>query len=378
MSRAAISTSNAAVEWDRRVLALRYKFSKLLDVLPFGIRRQASDFEDKNFRSRFYRDLWSRSAERLGYAYRDMGYGFWAVSNGRGNEVRGRGGSVALDSQVALNLAGNKVVSHRIAQSVPGYRLPAFQEFTLQGIHKARTFLHQQGRPCVVKPARDTGAGAGVVTGVASEAALRKAALSASLKCKDLLIEETIAGSSYRLLFLDGEYIHGVRRDPPRVVGDGRSTVRQLIENANHARCQQGRATQSLFLLEIDQDCMATLKQQGMNLDTRPAHGQTVVVKRVVNQNGARDNVDVTGQVHPSIIETGARASDCLGLQLSGVDVLTTDISLPLEQTGGVINEINGSPGLHHHYLTDQGRDPEIAERLLGYCMASACFPASA
>lgn len=199
--------------------------------------------------------------------------------------------------------------------------------------------------------------------------------MSASVHCKDLLIEETVRGSSYRLLFLGGKYIHGIRRDPPTVVGDGRSTVRELIESENQYRLNQGDDIVSLFTVDIDQDCRAALRDQGLDLGSRPAAGRTIAVKRVVNQNAAKDNVEVTDQVHASIIATGIRGSAELGLQLSGVDVLTTDIGKPLEETGGVINEINGTPGLHHHYLTSNRRDPEITARLLRYCMATASRP---
>ncbi|MCW8194881.1 cyanophycin synthetase [Proteobacteria bacterium 005FR1] len=358
-----------------RLLDLRYKMAKLQKLLPSRAKHQSSDFEDRNFRARFYNRLWRESAAGIGFDYRELGYGFWAISDPSGNEVRGRGGIVDLDSNVALYLAGNKPVSHRLLQGIEGYRAPRFQEFRLASIGKAINFLNEQQRPCVIKPARDTGAGAGVITGIADENALRQAAIAASVHCKDLLIEETVEGSSYRLLFLGGKYLHGIRRDPPTVVADGQSTIRELIETENQRRYDQGEQIVSLFTIEIDQDCRATLQEQGYDLASRPAAGKTVIIKRVVNQNAAKDNVEVTNHVHPSIIATGIQASAELGLQLSGVDVLTSDISRPLDETGGVINEINGTPGLHHHYLTVSGRDPDITGRLLRYCMATASRP---
>jgi D-alanine-D-alanine ligase-like ATP-grasp enzyme len=45
-----------------------------------------------------------------------------------------------------------------------------------------------------------------------------------------------------------------------------------------------------------------------------------------------------------------------LGIQLAGVDVMTTDIAAPLEATGGVIGEVNTMPALHHHYLVREPR----------------------
>lgn len=379
MNRVAISTNSVApYDWERRLLVFRYKLTKLLSLVPDREKQRASEFEDCGFRERFYQDLWRRAALNLDCHYRELGYGFWSATDDKGNEVRGRGGDLALESNVALQLAGNKPLTHRLLDDLPHYRKPLFREFRLASIDKAQTFMRKQQAPCVVKPARDTGAGRGVITGIHNDAALRRAAVTASMQCKDLLIEETIAGSSYRLLFLGGEYLHGVRRDPPRVTGDGKSTVKELIEAENDRRRRQAERIISFFTITVDQDCRSSLAAQSMELASVPGAGETVQVKRVVNQNGAGDNREISQTIHPTILSTAALANARLGLQLSGVDVLTNDISQPLADTGGVFNEINGTPGLHHHYLTGDNRDPEIAERILRYCMATSSYPHAA
>lgn len=98
--------------------------------------------------------------------------------------------------------------------------------------------------------------------------------------------------------------------------------------------------------------------------------GDIIKVKYVVNQNAAEQNIEVTSTVHPFIEETAIESTKKLGLVLAGVDVITEDISLPLDASGGVINEINGNPGLHHHYLTSATEKPNIAEELIKYCLA--------
>lgn len=379
MNPVAISTSSVSGnDWERRLLVFRYKLTKLLDLLPDREKQLASKLEDGGFRARFYQELWRRAALNLDCHYRELGYGFWSASDEKGNEVRGRNGSPALESAVALQLAGNKPLTHRLLEDLPHYRKPAFREFRLGSVDTAQAFMQEQHGPCVVKPARDTGAGSGVITGVENDAALRRAAITASVQCKDLLIEKMIVGSSYRLLFLGGEYLHGVKREPPRVTGDGKSTVRSLIETENHRRRRQGERVISFFTITMDQDCRSCLEAQSLSLDSVPRSGDKVQVKRVVNQNGAAENCEITEPIHPSILSTAAQATARLGLQLSGVDVLTTNISAALADTGGVFNEINGTPGLHHHYLTRDNRDPEIAERILRYCMATSSFPHAA
>jgi cyanophycin synthetase len=93
-----------------------------------------------------------------------------------------------------------------------------------------------------------------------------------------------------------------------------------------------------------------------------------VDVKRVVNQNASRDNESIVGTPHPSTVELGRRIVTSLGLELASVDLLTTHVSRPLAETGGVVNEVNTTPGLHHHYLVaNPGRAParDVLELLL-------------
>src|SRR3954471_12599556 len=52
---------------------------------------------------------------------------------------------------------------------------------------------------------------------------------------------------------------------------------------------------------------------------------------------------------------TSRRAALAVGLRLAGVDVITPDASQPLERAGGVVAEVNGTPGIHHHYHVADG-----------------------
>jgi cyanophycin synthetase len=61
----------------------------------------------------------------------------------------------------------------------------------------------------------------------------------------------------------------------------------------------------------------------------------------------------VLGQISAAVAATG--------LRLAGADLITTDPTLPLEHTGGAVVEVNGNPGLHHHY---QVADPDHATRV--------------
>ena len=349
-------------------LKARYKIAKLIRLLPTPQKKVLSDFQEKGYRSKFYRELWKNAANNLGYQFIDLGYGYWCLKNDNGKYVRGNTNGVELDTNISVIFTGNKPLTHKFVNNVTGYIPPQYCEFNLQSIQKANDFLKKSHSPCVVKPAQDTGAGNGVTMGISHYKTLERAAINASTYSKNLLIEQTVTGKSFRILILNNQYINAIRRDPPQITGDGKSSISELIHKENLRR-QNTEKIISLFPITIDQECINTLNSKALSLKSIPNINETIVVKNVVNQNAAEQNVDITDLVHPDIISTSIEATKTLGLELAGIDVLTTDISLPLEETGGVINEINSNPGLHHHYLISEAREINIAENIIQHCM---------
>lgn len=149
------------------------------------------------------------------------------------------------------------------------------------------------------------------------------------------------------------------------VVGDGKATIKELIARENQHR-QKSVPPRALHPITIDLECEACLRAAGRGLQDVPAPGEKVQVKNVVNQNSCEENHNVRTQVHPEIVEAGAAIAGKLGIRLAGFDVLAPDISQPLEKTGGMINEVNTKPGLHHHYLiSDPAAGVAVADLIL-------------
>jgi cyanophycin synthetase len=253
-----------------------------------------------------------------------------------------------VDDSSTLTTAGNKPLVHRLLAR-EGLPTPPHTEFTLARVGWAVEFLETVGCPCVVKPARDTGAGHGVTTGVTDRNLLARAAALAASYGKALLIEKQIAGANYRLLFLDGILLDAVLRKPPTAIGDGRATVRTLVGRANELRLAKG-ASHAQFRLTFDLDMRRTLAEQRLSINSIPAAGEVVTLKTVVNENSGLDNETGTELICDSIISDGARAAAAVGSRLAGVDVITTDPTVPLAESGGVICEVNTTPGLYYHY----------------------------
>jgi cyanophycin synthetase len=279
-----------------------------------------------------------------------------------------------LVGPVTLTLAGNKPLVSRMLQD-HGHPVGPFVEFTLADLARADSFLEKLRGPAVVKPGISGASGRGVTLGIRTTRDLRRAASLAATFSKTILIEQQASGPSYRLLYIDGEFIDAIERRPPCIAGDGRHTLGQLIRQEN-ARRLRGVAPLAMQPLVVDVELKRCLADQELTLSSVIPAGKSVMVKAVVNENTAAENSNVRDRVHPDTIRRGAEIARLLRIRLAGHDVITTDISRPLDETGGVFNEVNTTPGLQHHYLIDDPRRVfPVMDRLLEVLLDAKEWP---
>jgi cyanophycin synthetase len=324
-------------------------------------------------RAEFYARLWQEAAARAGGSCVPLGYEIHEIRRGTAT-IRVVDNCSPIDDPVTLKVALNKALVYKLLAQ-EGLPIPRHVVFTLRDIGKAVAFLDRARVACVVKPADGTAGGNGITTGIRTSAQLVRAAVAAVAYGHELLVEEQVAGSNYRLLYLDGVFLDAVLRNPPSVTGDGRSTIRQLLEAANAARLAQGPVLPQL-LVTIDMDMKNTLARQGLALKSMPPAGTVVPLKAVINQGIGNDNARVTHLVCDAVIRDGARAARAVGTRLSGIDVIATDPGVPLAESGGVILEVNATPGYHHHYTRDGVFS--VADHVLDKLLAEPAFGESA
>ncbi|MGH7494843.1 MAG: cyanophycin synthetase [bacterium] len=308
--------------------------------------RHAAHF--RHLKEVFYEKLWTGTARDLGAEIKAIGYGFYELRL-HAKTTLVHGSEVMLDSHLNLKLAGNKPLISKIL-SEHHYPVARYHEFDLAHLDEAYEFLAGLARPCVVKPAGAGSAGKGITTGILTRGELSKAALWASCYSQKLIIENQVEGDSYRLLYLHGRFLDAIRRLPPRVHGDGKHTIQELIVAENHRRMNPG-AIISLHPLAIDAELKNHLRATGYHLKHVLAKGKSIAAKRVVNQNSRYENESVRAIVHPEIIKSGEHIARLLQIELAGIDLICKDITRPLAQENGVVNEVNTTPALHHHYL---------------------------
>lgn len=339
----------------RRYAYLLRRFARA--GLDFGAQRKV-----------FYRAYWAHAAEVVGATISDLGQELFRVTRGeRSTLVRYH--FIDLDTYFAKSLMDDKGFISDLVRDL-GFASPRHTEYTLRTFEVACRFLEEAEGPCVVKPKIGSG-GTGITTGITSRQRLAEASLAASnsLTLPVLMIEDQIEGESYRLLYLEGELLHAVRRGKCTVVGDGHSELRRLVALENARRLAAPRL-ESMSELTIDLEMRYTLADQGLTVRSVPASGAVVRVKNVSNQNCTRDQEVVTDRVHADYHALAASVYERLGARLIGIDVMTPDISGEPGRAGAAVNEINIPPGLHYHEMvlgqeefTDVG--PRILDRLL-------------
>jgi GNAT-family acetyltransferase (TIGR03103 family) len=193
----------------------------------------------------------------------------------------------------------------------------------------------------VVKPARGE-QGNGITVGVQTPDELRTAIDLARTYCPDVLLEECVSGQDLRVVVIDHEVVAASVRRPPKVLGTGEHTIRELIEAASRRRAA---ATQGESRIPLDDVTEKAVRDEGHELDDVLDEGVELAVRRTANLHTGGTLHDVTEQLHPDLAEAARRASDVLDIPVVGMDLLVPDVS----GAEHVIIEANERPGLANH-----------------------------
>jgi len=226
------------------------------------------------------------------------------------------------------------------------------------------------GTPVVVKP-RHGNQGKGVAVDVSSREQVLAAYAAAREHGSEILVEKYLPGQDFRLLVVGDRLVAAARRDPPLVVGDGVSTIRQLVDQVNtDPRRGDGHAT-PLTRIRLDDIALARLATQHYTPESVPARGERVVLRNNANLSTGGSATDVTDEVHPELAARVVAAAQTVGLDICGVDVVCTTVREPLEAQGGGIVEVNAAPGLRMHLTPSFGKGRAVGEAVIDTMFAA-------
>ena len=268
----------------------------------------------------------------------DPAWGELRLSVG-GRTVLTRESLSEFTSAVAMSRCDDKRVTRRILERA-GVRVPRGALAVDGDLAEAAALLADVGE-VVVKPARGE-QGRGITVGVADAAALERAVAVALQFCPDVLVEELVAGDDLRVVVIDHEVVAAAVRRPAEVVGDGRSTLSQLVRETSLRR---ERATGGESRIPLDDTTAAVAADAGWAMDDVPPAGERIRVRRTANLHTGGTIEDVTDRLHPVIVEAAVRASRAIGIPVTGLDFLVPRVEGP----DHVFIEANERPGLANH-----------------------------
>lgn len=216
------------------------------------------------------------------------------------------------------------------------------------------------GFPLVVKPVGGNH-GRGITVNIKNYDDALVAFHAAKNVSPKVIIEKYITGEDYRLLVINNVLVAAAKRTPANIVGDGKSTIKELVEEVNKDPRRGYGHENVLTKITINDLTKTIIAAKGYTEDSIPAEGEMVILKDTANLSTGGTAEDVTDIVHPSNVSMAERISKIIDLDICGIDIMTTDISQPLEDTGGAVLEVNAGPGFRMHLAPTTGLPRNVA-----------------
>jgi cyanophycin synthetase len=271
-------------------------------------------------------------------------------------------------SNISVDIAANKELTNRLLQEV-GIPVPRGQ--VVRGAEDAVRAANRIGYPVVMKPL-DGNHGRGVCINLKSDDEVSKlyAVAESESRAGIVQVESYVTGRDYRILVVNGQIVAVAERVPAHVVGDGNHTVQELIDITNLDPRRGIGHEKILTRISVDSQTMETLERQGIGLTDIPAPDQMVMLKQTGNMSTGGTSIDRTDDIHPDNVEIARQAAMVVGLDIAGIDFITTEIAESVRNTGGAIVEVNAGPGFRMHTNPTDGHP-----RHVGRAVVDMLFP---
>ncbi|MGB5511771.1 MAG: cyanophycin synthetase, partial [Woeseiaceae bacterium] len=260
-------------------------------------------------------------------------------------------------SNIAVDLAGDKQETNGILRDLG---LPVPRQVVVRDKPAAVRAAERIGYPVVLKPLSGNH-GRGVSINLRTPDEVETGFDKAIEEGSPVVVESYIDGFDHRLLVINGVLVAAAKRVPGHVVGDGKHTIKELVDIVNADPRRGVGHEKVLTRLEFDHQAERLLAKLGYVRDTIPATGEIVYLRSTANLSTGGTAIDVTDSIHPDNREMAIRAIKAIGLDIGGVDFLTKDITESYRDAGGGICEVNAGPGFRMHVAPSEGTPRDVA-----------------
>jgi len=262
---------------------------------------------------------------------------------------------------LAVTLASNKDDANKLLRDLG---LPAPRLELARSADEAAAAAKRIGYPVAIRPI-EAEHGRGITREIANEDQARMAYDLAAAYGKKVVVAEHTPGQEYRLLVVNGELEAAARLVPAQVVGDGKSTIQQLVDRANRDPRRGIGVEKPLTRIDLDAEAEGLMHRRGVARDTVLPAGETLLLRATGRPANGGEALDVTDSIHPDNHEAILRAVKAIGLDVAGVDFTAAEISKSYRETGGRITDVIAGPSLRPHLHPGRGRARSAAEAIV-------------
>jgi cyanophycin synthetase len=289
--------------------------------------------------------------------YRQFNYGS-LITLGHGSKRKKIRTAVAdTTSGLGMEIAGDKEETKRILSEA---YIPVPEGILVYTEAELRDRIDELNFPLVVKPL-DGNNGRGVTTEINTiEHALFGFNIAKQIS-GTVIAEEYIKGDDYRFLVIDYKLVAVAKLTPAFIVGNGISTIAQLIAEENKNPERGSSAKHVLAFITTDEITMRILSEKHLGLNSVLPAGKVLVLKDTANVSSGGTATDVTEIIHPENKFLVERIARIFNLDICGIDIMATAIDVPITREIGAVIEVNAGPGLRMHSNPQKGKRRNVA-----------------
>ncbi|HVE57488.1 MAG TPA: cyanophycin synthetase [Pyrinomonadaceae bacterium] len=264
-------------------------------------------------------------------------------------------------NMISVDIAGNK---HATKKLLGEMGVPVPKGYKIRDEDELESTVKAVGFPLVIKPL-DGNHGKGATVGIRDLEHAKTAFEKAKEYSRWVIVEQMIEGADFRALVVNNRLIAVAERIPAHVVGDGKSTIQELIDQTN-ADPRRGYGHENVLTqISIDGQTMRCIAAKDYTLETVLEAGEILHLKTTANISTGGTAIDRTDEVHPENVFLFERIARIIGLDVAGVDIIAPNVSEPLHENGGGIIEVNAAPGFRMHLAPSEGIGRNVAEHVV-------------
>ena len=292
----------------------------------------------------------------------DRNDNFISLERGGKKEYVKQATKTSKDSYITVLIMENKVVTKKVLAE-NNIKVPNGKEFT--NIEEAKLNIDDFiGKPSVIKPkSTNFGLGISIFPDGASKNDLHEGLKLAFNNDNTVLVEEFIKGKEYRFLVIDDKVCGILHRVPANCIGDGKKSIRELIDIKNQSSLRGKGYKKPLEKIALDDNAKLFLKQRGLDFDYIPKKDEVVYLRENSNISTGGDSIDYTDLIPEKFKEIAIKAARAAKAKICGVDMMLEDYKS--EDSPYAIIEINFNPAIHIHSYPYKGTERNIAKEVL-------------